>query len=303
MAGSGQALFDRRCRITIVSPSSAPNNFGGSTSDILTIDAGASNNKAIAGQRVSFKITKTLKKEPNTSEIIITNLNPQHRANIQKKGVKIGFEAGYKETGVKQYFSGDVRTADHVREGADWNSTLRLGDGERAWQFATVYESFSPGTPIASAVQKIAQSMGIGTGNLSSQLSGFQGIFDQGWAAHGSARRMLDQILRANGYTWSIQDGELQILTPDGVLDMPVPVVSQSSGLVGSPQMGTPMKAGAPALLKFKSLLFFTRPGARVQLKSERYNGLVRVVTAVFTGDTEGGEWYTEISGTIAPSS
>lgn len=299
MAGSGQLLYDRRCRVTILTPVSTPNDFKTTTTDVLEINAGATDDKAVAGLRVSFKISKTLKKEPNTAEIVVTNLNPQHRANLQQKGVRLQLEAGYKQTGVVRYWAGDVRTVDHVRNGAQWDTTFRIGDGERAWRYARVNESFAPGTPTASVVNTIATAMGINAGNLDKQLSSITGTMDQGWGAAGSASRELDRLLKSIGKTWSIQDNELQILDPYATLDLPVPVISETSGLLDSPQMGSPPKKGQPALVKFKSLLIPTKPGAKVKLESERYNGFVRVVAVTFTGDTAGGEWSTEICGTL----
>src|SRR4051812_17238385 len=57
--------------------------------------------------RVQFKIKKTTKKEPNTAEITITNLNPEHRAQLQTQGGKFILLAGYESTGVEQLFVGD----------------------------------------------------------------------------------------------------------------------------------------------------------------------------------------------------
>lgn len=299
MAGNGQALFDRRCRVTIANPVKTANDYKDVTTDVIEIDGGTTDDRAVSGLRVWFKITKKLTKEPNTSEIIVTNLSPNRRSSLQQKGVRVLLEAGYKETGVSRYFSGDVRTIDHIRNGADWDTSLKLGDGERAWNFARVYESFAPGTPKSSVVKTLAESMGLDVGNLESQLSGIVGTIDQGFAAAGSASRAFDQFVKSIGKEWSVQDNALQILDPYEVLDLPIPEISVDSGLLGSPEMGTPPKKGKPPLVKFKSLLIPTRPGAKVKLVSKRYNGYVRVVAVTFTGDTHGGEWETEISGQI----
>lgn len=299
MALSGLALFDRRCRLTIANPVDEENNFSKTQVQVIEIDGGTTDNRAVSGMRVAFKITKTLKKEPNTSEIVVTNLSPKRRSSLQHKGVKVMLEAGYKATGVKKYFSGDVRTIDHVRNNADWDTTMKLGDGERAWGFARISESFAPGTPKANVVRTIAKSMGLELGNLDEQLASLTGTIDQGFAAAGPSSHAMNQIITSLGKEWSVQDGQLQILDPYQVLNLPVPEISVSSGLLDSPEMGTPPKKGKPALVKFKSLLIPVKPGGKVKLVSERYNGYVRVVAVTFTGDTHGGSWETEISGQI----
>jgi hypothetical protein len=299
VALSGSALLDRRCRLTIANPVATPADFAHTLTDVIEIDGGTTDQADVPGMRVVFKIDKTDKKEPNTSEIKVYNLSPTRRASLQKIGVKVLLEAGYKETGITRYASADVRTVDHVREGADWVTTLKLGDGERAWKFARVYESWAPGTRVADVLKRLASAMGIETGNVDAQANALGARLDQGYAVAGSAARGLDQFVRSLGKVWSVQDGQLQILDPYAAVDLPIPEITPQTGLVGSPEMGSPPTKGKPALLKFKSLLVPTKPGAKVKLKSERYDGFVLVHKCSFEGDTHGGDWYTSIEGTI----
>lgn len=299
MARSGDALFDRRCRLTILNPVSTPNDFHNTTTERIEIDSGTGQDSAAAGLRIQFKITKTLKKEPNTSEITVYNLSPTRRASLQQKGVKVILEAGYLDTGLARYFIGDARTIDHIRSGADWETKFQVADGERSWRFARVRESFSPGTPASDALKRIGRATGLGTGNLDKQAGNITATLDQGFAANGSASREFDRLIRSLRLTWSTQDGEIQILGEDEVLDLPIPEISPDSGLIGSPEMGSPPKKGKPQLAKFKTLLLPTKPGGKVKLKSDRYDGYVKVQACEFEGDTVSGDWYTSISGLL----
>lgn len=292
-------LVDRRCRLTIANPVNTPNDFKNTTTEILEIDGGKTDDDL--GMRVVFKITKSRKKEPNNSEITITNLAQSTRSNLQKKGVRVLLEAGYKDIGVNRYFFGDVRSIDHVRKDADWDTIMKLGDGERAWKYARVYESFAPGTPKASVLRTLAERMGLELGNIAQQAPSLvSGSFDQGWAAAGSAVRAFDKLVKGQGLEWSVQDGQVQLLEVGGHLELPIPEISPDSGLVESPEMGSPATKGKPALVKFKCLLTPVKPGGRVKLKSRRYNGYVTVQACEFEGDTHGGPWYTTISGVIS---
>ena len=299
MARSGDQLFDRRCRVTVFNPVATPNDFKTTKTESISIDGGSTEDRSRTGLRVQFKIKKSLKREPNTSELTITNLSPDRRASLQQKGVRVIVEAGYRDTGFARYFAGDARTIDHVRADADWETLMQLGDGERSWQFARVNESFSPGTRVADAIKKIGRACGIGTGNLDDQAGLVNATLEQGFAAMGSASKALDKLLRSVRLTWSVQDGELQLLDEDGVLSLPIQEISPETGLIGSPEMGSPPKKGKPQLVRFKSLLTPTKPGAKVKLKSERYDGYVKVQACEFDGDTHGGDWYTSISGVI----
>lgn len=298
MAGSGQLLFDRRCRLTIANP--IPGSFkDAQTFDVVEIDGGRAEAGRV-GMRVKFKIDKTDKKEPNTSEVIVTNLSKARRASLQKNGVKVLLEAGYAGTGFARYFVGDVRTTDHIKNGADMDTTMKLGDGERAWKFARVSESFSPKTLIKDAAKKIGTALGLGLGNLEAKLADLTDTFEAGWVAHGSAATALDQIIvDMLGKTWSIQDGVIQVLDPYEVANLPIPELTPETGLIGSPEMGSPPSKGKPALLTVKGLLFPIKPGGKLKLRSERYDGFVRAHKVSFEGDTGGGDWYTTVEGTI----
>ncbi len=290
-------LFDRRCRILIATPVNTPNDFKTVTSDVIEINGGKTNDKQAPGLRVKFTATKTLKKEPNTAEITVYNLSETTRRSLQKAGVKIVIDAGYGKD-LFRVFSGDVRTVDHVREGPDWTTVFKCGDGERAYQFARVNESFAEGAPIGGVVGALIKKMGVDPGNPA-QTAGLKGNLNQGYAASGSTSAALDEILTSIGKTWSIQDGVFQLLDKDATTSEEAIEISKSSGMVGSPEMGTPDKKGKPSKLTIKSLLIPMKPGRRVKLKSERYDGLVRVVSCKFDGDTHGGEWFTEIQGTL----
>lgn len=299
MARSNLLLFDRRGRVTVARPVATPGDFSHTTTEVVQIEGGRIDNEA-SGMRIKFKIDKSLKKEPNTSELIVSNLAEDRRKQLQQKGVKVLIEAGYAETGMFRLFAGDVRTLDHVWNGATWESTFKLGDGERAWKYAQISESFAPGTRAADALRTIAKSMGLELGNVDTKVNGIAAVLDQGWCAAGNAARELDRIVTALRKEWSIQDGALQILDPYEALDLPIPEITPQTGLIGSPEMGSAPTKGKPQLLRFKALLFPVKPGGKVKLRSERYDGFVRVHKVSFEGDTHGGEWYTIIDATIS---
>jgi len=294
----GDQLYGRRCKVTIATPVSTPGDFKTATSNVLEVNGGDDPNKP--GLRVRFKVKKSREKEPNTAEIIITNLAKTTRDGLGTKGSKVLLEAGYAGTGINRIFLGDARTIDHVREGADWSTVLRCGDGERGYRFARASESFAAGTQAADVLRYLGAQLGLDKGNVDQEAAAINVRFDQGYVVWGAAQAELDRLLGSIGYGYSIQDGVLQVLQTDASLTgVAIPEITPDTGLVGSPQMGTPEKAGAPALLKFKSLLTPTRPGGRVYLRSERYKGQLVVKKCEYSGDTHGGDWYTTIEGVL----
>lgn len=289
------ALFGRRCRLLISAPTilrtARTAAAGTETVEIIGGDG---------GMRIQASIKKSLKKEPNTSEIRITNLSPSRRAELQTKGVRVHFEAGYKDTGMFGLFNGDVRTIDHIREGANWTTVMQVGDGERSWQFARVKESFSPGTPKSDVMKTLGGAMGLDLGNLAKMAGNITGAFDQGYSASGSASRAFDGLMKGLKLDWSVQDGAIQVLEKDGVLDGEILEIGSASGLIGSPEMGTPPKSRKkPHYLNFQFLLAPVKCGGKVRLKSERYDGDVRVLKADYELDTHGGPWYTKVGAQV----
>lgn len=276
-------LFNRQVKLTIARR--VAEDYKTLVSDVIEI----------TGLRVAFKVKKTGTKEPNTAEVTVTNLSADTRAALQTKGVKFVIQAGYENAGIGQLFIGDARTISHVRNGASWDTVIKSGDGERAFRFARVNEPFGAGSTIGAVVKKIGGALGLGLGNLDSQMASMQGQYPNGYVAHGPASRELDKVLAAAGLEWSIQDEQLLILRPDAVGSNLVPDLGPDSGLIGSPEYGAADKKGGKPKMKVRSLLNAAiKPGSQVNLRSERHKGPVRVYEVEHTGDTHGAEWYTD---------
>jgi len=259
------------------------------------------NDLLVDGLRVQFKVEKTLTKNPNTAHITISNLSEDTRRKMRKRHAEVVLSAGYTDT-VAQIFSGTARTTDHVRKEASWETVIQCGDGEVQFRAARVSQSFGPGTKVADVIAAIARSTGLKLGNAleQAQSGGFRGSleqFAQGFVAHGKAATQLDKILRSAGFDWSIQDGALQFLRATETAKNQAVLLTEGTGLIGSPEHGTPDKKGKPSVLKAKALLQPTlKPGGRVEIRSRAIAGAqFRIEKVTHTGDTGGGDWYSEI--------
>jgi hypothetical protein len=133
---------------------------------------------------------------------------------------------------------------------------------------------------------------------------GFRGGLTEshgGVTIHGRASDALDSLARTLGLGWSIQGGQLQFTRGREPVPGYAPVISPTTGLVGSPEHGAPDKKGGPPLLKLKCLLLHSIvPGASVVVKSANVNGTFRVESVEHSGDSHGGDWYSslEVQGT-----
>jgi hypothetical protein len=260
----------------------------------------------VEGLRVEFKAVKSLKKEPNTLDLKIFNLAESTRAAMKKKGSRVILTAGY-ESNAAVIFSGDARTIDHVRTVSDWETHIQCGDGERAYQFSRMSQSFGAGTSVGDVVRACARQLGLGMGNVEAALAkgGFRGNLSQfvhGYAAHGRASAELDRILRTLGLGWSVQDGALQVLKDSDTANGTAVLLTAGgngkpgTGLIGSPDHGTPDAKGKPSVLKVKCLLNpQIKCGGVVQLDAIGAKGAYKVDKLDHEGDTEGGKWYTSL--------
>lgn len=253
------------------------------------------------GLRMEFKVRKTLKGQPNTLDVRISNLAAQTRAQMQKKGAKVTLLAGYEENPDQLLFNGDARTIDHVRRGPEWLTRVQCGDGEVAMQKRAVNLSFAPGAKVSDVVLQLAQATGLDLGNVSARLKrgDFKGAASQflgGYAASGRSFAQLQSVARAAGLDVSVQDGALQLLGATDATSEEAVLLSADTGMVESPEHGSPEKSGDDAVVKVKSLLQPSiRPGRRIRIESISLKGTFVVETVHHTGDTHGAPWYSEV--------
>lgn len=261
------------------------------------VTVGDSESLSTADLRVVFRVKKTLEKDPNTASVKISNLAEGSRAKLNKKGMHLVLQAGY-EGNVGTIFSGDTRTVDHTRESADWQTHIQCGDGESAYQFARIEESFAANTSTGDIIKKVATALGIGFGNLNDVLSKPLAVstFKHGFTAFGPASQVLDKLILAAGYRWSIQQGALQITKAGEPVQTNAFLLSADSGLLGSPDHTAPDKKGKPAILKVKALLnpnFI--PGYIVRIESRAVKGEFLMQSVEHSGDSHGAEWVSNL--------
>lgn len=278
-------LFQRECVVYVVPPGDTPESERAIAIDKL---------------RMVFKAERSLKKDPNSLELGIYNLSATTLAKIQARHARVSLAAGY-HGHLGQLFQGEARSVLPKRDGANWVAQLTCGDGAVAYSYGRANQAFAPGTKITDAIAGLAKSAKVGIGNAvqAFKKKGLQGGFDSfahGFTASGDAQSDLDGIIRSAGCTWSIQDGQIQILTGDQDISGTAEVLSPDTGLVGSPEMGSSDKKNGPKLLKVKALLRpQIRPGTAFQVESAGIRGQFRAEKVTHEGDTFGGDWFTSI--------
>jgi hypothetical protein len=248
--------------------------------------------------RVGFKVERTLSREPNACEIQIYNLNKDHRSKFQKKEIPITLEVGYVGN-IFQIFSGNLSKAQNRLDGRDWVTTIQVGDGNTEFRSARINQSIKGPAKIGDVLKAAAESFGLDLGNVSEKASqgsirGKISEFVNGIVLSGKSEQQLDKVLKPMGYTWSIQDGEIQLLGPNETIGNTVALLTSSTGMIGTPE------AGENGFVKTRALIQRDlSPGYRFKIESRNIevNGFYRVEKSTYVGDTWGGEWYVDIEG------
>lgn len=258
--------------------------------------------KQVDGLRVAFRGTKDLTTTPNAIEIRVWNLAPETRASAMVKGAGVMLSAGYRDD-LGLIFVGDVDIVTHAKEGPDWVTTLQGGDGLTAVQTGRINEAFAAGAKLKDVVRKFGERMKVSTSDALAQLragkvDGLIDEFTNGLVASGSLHEEFNRVARISGFEWSIQDGALQLL-PNGKADTTEAVVlSESSGLIGSPVPAVAPVAGGgtKTILRARSLINSAlRPGRAVQVQSAQLDGWYRIEKVQLVGDTHGPDWFSDI--------
>jgi hypothetical protein len=258
--------------------------------------------------KVGFDIVRNLNKDPNTAYVSVYDLNYMNRALLQEGSDLVDtfrsvnklydwplvIEAGY--VGSKEVlFTGNITYATSRREGVDWVTDIECEDGGNKYRNKRMNQSYQPGATVLSVATQAAALLDLGPGNLIDKLGvgvfrkGYS-VFTQGFVASGRVSDVLDQLLSSAGFTWSIQDGNLLILGPTETALEEVVVLSQKTGLIGSPEKGEKGILTAKSLLQGK-----LKPGRRIVMDSELVTGQYKIERVEHFGDTWGTDWYSEV--------
>ena len=241
-----------------------------------------------------FKVQRTLAMgRAGHAEIVIYGLSPEHRREIisaPRRRTFVELHAGYAD-GMSLLFRGDLRKAVQARDGTEWSVTVTAGDGEHAIRNARVSRSFAAGTTLSTVVRAIADAMGVGVGNA---LDAFRGAslgavgdtFPEGTLVHGLAAAELTRLCDSTRLTWSVQDGNLQVLPLGGALAREAIRLSADSGLVGAPEIVNRRTVNVKTLMIPGAV-----PGQQVVLDSAVISGVWRISEAEYVGDTHGSDW------------
>lgn len=295
LAPSQLRLLHRNVEVTIANqPAPTPAASTG------TFFAREPNALVVTDLRVRFEVKRSLGKSPNPAQIIISNMQPDSRARLQRKPVYVILRAGHDGV-LRPLFEGNVTNAISSLQVTDWETKIQVADGGRAYAHSQFARSYAPPVQAIRVLTDAAAAMGLTLPPDIEQAPELRQALADGVSVYGPTRDVLTKILAPYGFGWSVQNGRLQILRQGATNQRRAWVIDAEAGLIGTPESSFPNKAGKTAETTIKLLLFpEVIPGDQIRLTSKSFSGVVfRVNDVTHAGDTQGTEWTTTLK--VAP--
>lgn len=261
--------------------------------------------------RFSFVVELSLVGYPNMANIKVYNLKKSNRNLIKEEFTKIFLYAGYKDN-APLIFSGNIVNITHEKVGPDWISNLFCGDALKTINESTINKTLPPGATTESIMDELVGQMeGVTKGvteGLKDCLTKKRSLL-RGLVLSGNVKDWLTKLSQNCGFDYSINNDVLETTVKGKPLnDEPPVIVSQETGMIGSPEL---TEVG----LKVKSLLLpHLKLGRRIEIKSisNKINignlifrkvpptlgeGTYRIDKITHSGDTRENNWFSEIDG------
>ena len=252
----------------------------------------------IDGLRINFDILKTDVSESNKSTIKIYNLAKNTRNSIRELDDTVILRAGYLGgRGEEVLFIGDITFINHQLSGTEWISTLACGDGIKQLRTSKTNRSYAGGVKANKIISDVLSDLDLPQKLKSGLLSISDRVFNSGYSFTGQSKAALDELTKAVGLVWSVQNGEIKIqVTGDSDKSTAI-VLNPNTGLIGSPERlrDTDTKSSTDAAKpgwKIVSLLQpKLEPGGIVSVTSDEIpeNSQFIIKQVQHTGDSETG--------------
>ena len=244
------------------------------------------------GLQITFEVERKNNRKANKLRLTMTNLSIESVGFIEQTGNVITLSAGYEQNnGV--LFEGQIvnRGVTTTFEGTDRVTSIEAGGSELELSSTRFARSFAAGTSYRTVLSAIIDAIGVGAGNVNTVV-GLDLTYSTGYTFAGRARAALDEVVNqlGEGYSWSIQDGQILILDRDETTAETAVLLTVDTGLIGAPQR---QKNGLELVSLLRPEL---KPGRLVKVQSRGIDGFYKCTQVTHSGEFRGANWYTSIN-------
>lgn len=267
---------------------------------------------AISDSRIQFDISKTVESTPNAGVIRIFNLSPTNEARIKTEYDEIFLKAGYGEN-AQLIFRGNIKHVYRYRDGNDFITEIEAADGDKDFRKSTLNATMAAGTTTAQLVSNAIGSFVGGTTAGAIQIP--HKALRRGKVVSGNTRDILAGVASISGANWSIQDGQLTMISVNGVAPGTAVLVNSETGMLGSPEIndkGIAVKCLLNPKIRVNGAIQLDNNSIKAKrqqaqalgkaVEAEKApvridpDGIYKVIKITHKGDTRGKDWTSEIT-------
>jgi len=281
-----------------------------------------------------FHITQSNEESPNTAVIRVYNLSAKTVKEITSKNdgveyTRVVLQAGYQNSSFGVIFDGTIKQFRKGRENAlDTYLDILAAAGDPEYNFGAVKATLGAGATPQAVIKAAAAQMGLPVGYLPPV---FGGTLPRGKVLWGMARNHLRNAANSQGWSWSIQDGKVQMIPLDSYLPGEAVVLTSGTGMIGLPEQtddGIKVrsllnpKLSIGALIKIDNASInqtLAQPSNAIpdgvgQLPYNQWAGLQMLAdvssdgfyflyVVEHVGDSRGNDWYSDMIGLVLDKS
>jgi len=250
------------------------------------------------GLRITGQFSKTIMGMPSPSTISIYNLTEDTRNAIKGSLTKVTVEAGWSNTDLRKEFQGSVLNSFSERNGSDIVTKIICLPGYGAMVRGVSSITFSAGTPLKTAVKTLAANLpGINVSD--NHINGITGkIGNRGFSFAGSTKDALTRMAEEYGFSWSIQDGNVNVIGDSFMLKDYYELNGEDGGLISvTPILSGPMQLQTGVNINALHIPGLTA-GKTIRIKSsisKKYSGDYRIHTMKSDIDAYAESWRMSI--------
>lgn len=268
--------------------------------------SGSAGTITVKDLKIDFSVEKSIGSKQNTATISVWNLTKSHRKQLGEEFDQIELKVGYRDGPKTMLFKGSIRDVTHTKETADIQSEIECGDGDEGIGKGAVSKTFDAGTKPKEIIEYVVKEMPkTDLGKLTKGIDRLP-AFARPVSLFGWGFQALDALGRQHGFYWSVQNGEVEVVKNDEVIEDGGPIViSSDTGMIGIPEV-TDKGVKVKALLNAKIMPgrqidvrsnFLDEDSGRDKRKSDEGGGLFRVSSCTFSGSNRSEEFYVEVEG------
>lgn len=273
----------------------------------------------LSEMRFTFSVQNADTQSPNNASIRVYNLSDATARKVQGEFSRVVLQAGYEETGYGVIFDGTIKQFRFGREDAKTKYLdILAADGDLGYNFGVINKTLAAGSSSGERVQALTDALrqrGVVAGK---GLDATGGVLPRGKVLFGMARDLMRNEARALGSTWSIQNGQVQVVPLSGYLEGDAVDLNSLSGMIGIPEqtedgirvrclLNPRLRIGGRVHINNADVnqLIQQNPAAApvpfnqwtgIQLLAKvTADGFYRLFVVEHKGDSRGQEWYTDM--------